>query len=95
MSKQCELCGRALAEKQIVPYWWPHEIVCKRRSCREAVKDAVTAIRQSREKTEPLATAIANRHDALPAPSHGWRQDSMAEIHLNEEWWATEIVSKV
>jgi hypothetical protein len=84
-----------MAEKQLTPVWWQHGPVCTRRSCRNAVRDALTAIDHARDVFNPLTSAIAARHGEQVVPV-GWRSDSMASIHMNDPpWWATEIVSRV
>jgi hypothetical protein len=94
MTENCELCGRGMAKKTISPAYWPHQQVCQRSRCRAAVVDALEAVEGAREQHSPLVDAMARRHEAQVAPL-GWRQDSMADIGLNEEWWATEVVKSV
>ena len=94
MTENCELCGRGMAKKAISPAYWPHQQVCQRARCRAAVVDALAGVEGSRERHRPLIDAIAERYEAQVAPL-GWRQDSMADIGMNENWWATEVSKRV
>jgi len=95
MTERCDLCGRGMAEKQLTPTWWIHGPVCRRKGCKEAVKDAINAVEQSRDRLKSLIGAVAARKKEQYAPV-GYRDDTMAEIDMSgETWWATEVVKQV
>lgn len=95
MTENCDICGRGMAEKQLKPAWYLHGPVCRRRGCKEAVRDALHAIVEARERYDPLVGEIATRHRAQHAPI-GYRGDAMAGMDMDGEvWWATEVVKRV
>lgn len=95
MTRNCELCGRGMAKKTLVPYFWPHKNVCRRARCKAAAEDALRAVLVDRDLWDDLVGNIAQRHTEQTAPV-GYRQDAMAKVdQSDEDWWATEIANTI
>lgn len=94
MTETCELCGRGMARKMITPTWWPYEYICERRGCKEATRDALDAVEDSRNEQSGLVGSIQKRHESCGYPV-GYRTDSMCQIQFERTWWANEVVKQV
>lgn len=66
-----------------VPHWYPHKTVCWRKSCREAVEDAIRSTYQTSDWDE-LVKAISHRHrEKNQVQRVGVKQESFADIMLD------------
>jgi len=92
MTETCELCGRGCLIGGVVPSWYPYEHICTRKKCDEAIRDAILAIVDDRERHSELIQAIRERHNANGAPV-GYRQDTLSQMYIeNSDWWGLEII---
>ena len=91
MPETCDLCGRAFSRASVVPAFYPHKNVCRRRRCRDAADDAV--LYQAPSRYHDLAVEIARRQERAQAVQVGVRQDAIARMdYRDEDSWVLSVV---